>query len=432
MAQAANGGKKASSARETALRALKTARDGGDYRAVIAEMTDSRERAFARTLTEGAIRNLRYLDYVISLSAKGGLSPLVADILRLGVFQLQHMDSVPDYAAINESVSFAAKKAPRAKGLVNAVLRKASQDKFPEITAKTEAERLAVKYSHPDFLVEAWIKYFGLEQTETILAAGNAEPEISCYVNTVRFGYDEALAAVTADCESGGEVAQYPDEGRFTLSGVGALPKMQSFARGMFYVQDKSAHEAAIAGIERLSAKEKPKILDLCASPGGKSFAIAAALGGKAEIRAFDLPGKVVRLQEGIDRLGLTCITAAENDARVYREEFVGQFDLVVADVPCSGFGVIRKKPDIRFKTREELAGLPALQLEILNNAGKYVKPGGTVIYSTCTLVREENEDVAAEFSAQNSAFRLIQEKTVPTGAEQDGFYYANFLREEA
>ncbi|MDR1822001.1 MAG: 16S rRNA (cytosine(967)-C(5))-methyltransferase RsmB [Oscillospiraceae bacterium] len=432
MAQALTGGKKESSAREAALRALKTVRGGGDYRAVFAEVPDARERAFARTLAEGVIRNMRYIDYVISLSARGGRSPLVADILRIGVFQLQAMDSVPDYAAINESVAFAAKKAPMAKGLVNAVLRKVSQDKFPAVAAENETARLAIQYSHPDYLVRQWIQYFGTEQTERILAADNREAELSCYVNTVRYGFDETLRQVKTDCAAGGEVREYPDEGRFTLSGVGALEKLESFRQGMFYVQDKSAHEAALAGAARLSGKEAPKILDLCASPGGKSFAAAAALGGNAEITAFDLPGKVARLREGISRLGLSCVTAGENDARVYREELAGQFDLVIADVPCSGFGVIRKKPDIRFKTAEELSGLPELQRAILSNAGKYARAGGAVVYSTCTLWREENEDIAAAFLAENPAFRMIQEKTVPTGADRDGFYYAHFLREEA
>ena len=394
-------------ARETALRALMACRQGGAWANVVLkdyckrDALDSRDAALAARLTYGVLQNRARLDFYLNqlLTGKGKLHPVIRDILHLGLYQIYETDKIPVSAAVNESVALAKKygKNPRAAALVNAVLRKAAATRG----TLREPTSYEDRYSHPAELVSLLKANLPKGKLEGVLIADNTAPQTVIQTNSLRLETAKLVEILGAEGVSTRPHPWMPD--CLILSGGGDLEKMAAFRDGDFYVQDPASKLAVLC-------TELPgtgaRVLDCCAAPGGKSFAAAIAMGGRGEILSCDIhPHKTALMENGAARLGLDGITVRQQDAAVFVPEWREAFDCVLADVPCSGLGIIRKKPDIRYKDLGQTQALPELQLAILKNQAAYVKPGGTLVYSTCTLLKRENEQVVEAFLAENPEF---------------------------
>lgn len=394
-------------ARDAALEALMRCRRDEAWSAAAIDNVinkyglDRRDAALAARLSLGVMQNTALCDFYIDFYAKGKLEPKLRDILRMGVYQILFMDRIPARAAVNEAVALCKRQGlSKASGLANAVLRKFAdnKDSLPEIPGSGTAGHLSVKYSHPLWLSQYIVDMKGYDFAEAFLAANNAEPGLDIQVNRLKTSVEEYAALMT---ERGMDYSAVEPEGCILLKG-GSATELPGFAEGLFYVQDRAARLAAEIG----GAKPGMRVLDCCSSPGGKSFASAILMGNRGSILSCDIHEKKLRLvRDGAERLGIEIIVTEAMDARNFRPELEAAFDLVIADVPCSGLGVIAKKPEIRNKSREALAGLPEIQRDILNNVSRYVAPGGTLLYSTCTVLPEENEHVVKSFLADNSDF---------------------------
>jgi len=365
---------------------------------------DRRDAALASRLCLGVLQNISlccfYIDSYSSVKCKK-LEPKVLDILLLGAYQLLFMN-IPARAAVNESVALCKSSAhERASGLVNAVLRRIAENvnNLPDIPGCGTGEHLSIKYSHSQWLVERLIAENGYEHTEAFLAGNNSAPPLTLQVNSLKISpeeYEKLLIESGVDYR----VHQYLP-GCFVLSGgnVSALP---GFDEGFFYVQDSAAR----AAVEIAPVKSGMRVLDACSAPGGKSFACAIKMENNGSIISCDLHEKKLRLVKGgAERLGIDIINTLPFDARKNKEDFNSAFDLVIADVPCSGIGVIGKKPEIRWKKEEDIAGLPGIQLEILNNLSSYVRRDGYLIYSTCTVLKAENQELVRAFLEKHDDF---------------------------
>ncbi len=358
------------------------------------EKMPARETALASRIVGGVLENEAFLDYYIELYSdrkKSYFDRETLDILRMSAYQLWFLDRVPAHAAVSDAVDLAPK---RSKAVVNAILRKlpTEAEKLPEIKADSEEERLSVKYSHPLWLVQRLADEYGAD-CEKILKADNEPAKVSLILNTLR-----AEKLEEAGIEPSGLL-----ENAYVLSGKG-VEELEAFRRGEVYVQDISAHLAALAADPRPG----DTVLDTCAAPGGKSFAAAIKMGNKGRIISRDIHEKKLRLIEtGAERLGIDIIETGTADARQAGTELSKKCDVVMTDVPCSGIGVIRKKPEIRYKKPEEISRLPEIQLSILKSSAKNVKKGGVLLYSTCTILKEENENVVSAFLNENSEFEL-------------------------
>ena len=393
-------------ARETALNALIACRKEGAWsngvlkEYILRDRLDRRDAALATRLCYGVLQNRSKLDWYLKQLLTGKLKdlhPVVHDILHLGLYQIYEMDKIPESAAVNESVDLAkkyCKKQRYAPGLVNGVLRKAVQTKG----MLKEPKSLEDRYSHPWELIRLLRDYVGKDRIEAMLRANNATPQTVVQVNTLKISTDELRKQLEGEQVSVETHSWMPD--CLVLANTGDLEKMPAFRDGMFYVQDAAAKLSVMCA---QLPREDIQVLDCCAAPGGKSFAAAIAMGGKGSILSCDIhPHKTGLIQNGATRLGFEniqsrCQNAAENVA-----EWNERFDAVICDVPCSGYGIIRKKPDIRYKDPEDMAELPELQLQILKNQSRYVRPGGVLVYSTCTLLWKENEGVVEAFLKDN------------------------------
>ena len=395
-------------ARETALNALIACRKEGAWsngilkNYVNRDRLDRREAALASRLCYGVLQNRLKLDFYLKQLLTGklnGLHPVVRDILHLGLYQLFETDKIPDSAAVNEAVGLAKRYCPKvgsAPGLVNGVLRNAirSRDKLKE------PESLSDRYSHPENLVQLLRAYVGEDRLEPMLQANNGTPSTFAQVNTLRITAEELLDRLEQEGVGAEHHPWLPD--CLILSDTGNLEKLPSFQQGLFYIQDPAAKLSVLCA--RLP-QAPIRILDCCAAPGGKTFAAAISTGGQAQITSCDIYAHKAKLIEtGAQRLGLS-ITAIQQDGAERNQDWIDRFDAVIADVPCSGYGIIRKKPDIRYKDPDAMKELPQLQLAILRNQAQYVKPGGILMYSTCTLVRRENEGVVEKFLKENPEF---------------------------
>ena len=394
--------------RETALNVLIACRkeDGwsnGVLKSYIRrDRLDRREAALASHLCYGVIQNRILLDHYLKQLLTGklsGLHPVVRDILHLGLYQLKKMDKIPDSAAVNESVTLAKKYCPKqrnAPGLINGVLRNALR------TELAEPKGWAELYSHPQSLIDLLKPYVGSQRMEKMLQTNNSVAPTVIQVNTLKTTAQQLQQQLSAE-----GVQAVPHswlEDCLVLSATGALEELESFKSGLFYVQDAAAKLSVLcAGLEG-----NMQVLDACAAPGGKSFAACIAMGGKGHITSCDVhPHKLELIEKSALRLGFDQITTCLQDGSCLNEQWIGQMDGVIADVPCSGYGIIRKKPDIRYKDPETMKELPRLQLAILENQARYVKPGGVLLYSTCTLVQAENEGVVEQFLKRNPHYQL-------------------------
>lgn len=410
-------------AREAAVFALERTRRDGAWSSALSDAMktkydlDSRSLSLAVSISLGVLQSTALLDYYIDLNSKSAskIEPKVRDIMRSGAYQLIFMDKIPASAAVNESVALCKKLGySRASGFCNAVLRKIAScsDKLPEPPGKGTAQYLSVKYSHPRQLAQYIIDRRGYDAAEAFLAADNTIPDTCLQVNTLKITPDELMARLLAESIPCSMHPWLPN----CIVTAGSVSSMPGFDEGLFYVQDPAAKCAVLAA----ALEPGMYVLDSCAAPGGKSFAAAIAMRNEGSIDSCDLHDKKIRLiSEGAQRLGLSCINAFPHDARA---AFDRQYDAIIADVPCSGYGVIRKKPEIRYKPLEDSASMPAIQAAILENLSQYVKPGGVIVYSTCTVLERENEDVVKAFLSAHAEFSA-EGFTLPNGeTAADGY----------
>ena len=431
--------------RETALSILLEVLEKGSYLNSVLSMSlekyqylDKQDRAFLTRLCEGVVERRITLDYIINQYSKvktEKMKPVIRTILRMGVYQLKYMNQVPDSAACNESVKLAVKKGfGNLRGFVNGVLRAIAR------AEEIELPNLSVKYSVPEWLVEKWKKAYGVEKTEAMLSAfQNAQKtHIRCCE-----GEEEKLAeelrAEGIEVEKGAYLPY-----ALTISGYNYLRQLKSFQEGRFQVQDESSMLIGeCAGIEAGNM-----IADVCGAPGGKATHAAEKLKGTGLVSVRDLTErKTMLIRENVERLGMKNVEVKEWDALTFDEEWKEKADVILADLPCSGLGVIGKKPDIRYHASQEgIEELRDLQRQILSVVWQYVKPGGTLMYSTCTVTPEENEENARWFK-ENFDFELVSlAESVPEalkgdvteegflqlypGIHQcDGFFLAKFKR---
>lgn len=415
--------------REAALKAVAAWRKSGAWadnflnNLISKEGLDKREAALASRIAFGVLQNLFFCDYVIgrfSTVSINKIEPMVMDILRISVYQIAFLDKIPDHAVINESVELTKKYSnKRAAGFVNAVLRGILRNKESlfEISEKDDIKRLSIRYSHPEWMVKYFAEKHGLSGCEELLKAHNTPVPTQIQTNTLKTTAEKLENSLN---DVGISFSRHPYlEGCFEITSTGSLENLDIFKDGCFYVQDAAAFMAVMAA----EAKPGMNVIDGCSAPGGKTFTASMFMKNEGSILSCDFHGKKLNLiEKGADRLGMNIISTKEADGRVFIPELESSADLVIADVPCSGIGVIRKKPEIRFKKDEELKGLPEIQYGIISNLSRYVKPGGTLLYSTCTVLERENEGVTDRFLKEHPEFHYEDfSLPCPEGKSENG-----------
>ncbi len=408
------------------------------------QYTEKYERAFLTRLVEGTIQHMIEIDYVIDQFSKvkvKKMKPVIRNILRMGVYQIQYMDSVPDSAACNEAVKLARKSGfSTLSGFVNGVLRNIARNRdsicYPD-EEKEPVSALSVRYSMPEWIVQEWIMAYGKEQTKAILDAFSKEAPLTIRTNVTKITPE----ALKEQLEAEGVMVQtleelgydgLPDKDvyhyAFAISGFDHLMALPSFRDGLFYVQDISSMMVAEAAAPGKGAH----VIDVCAAPGGKSIHLAEKLAGTGSVEARDLTEyKTGLIEENISRYRIKNMTTKVWDATIPDESAKGAADVLIADLPCSGLGVLRKKTDIRYKmSRDQQKELEELQRRILDTVWCYVRKGGVMVYSTCTINPGENQENVAWFLETHPDFELLgMEQIYPGTQVGDGFFYAKLRR---
>ena len=394
---------------------------------------EKQERAFLTRLAEGTIEHMLEMDFIINSFSKvkvKKMKPLIRNLLRMSVYQLKYMDSIPDAAVCNEAVKLARKRGfGQLRGFVNGVLRNIARElehlQFPD--EKLEPVRfLEVTYSVPAWMVEQWIADYGYEQTKVICESFLQERPITIRTNLTKTTPEELKKQLEEE-----NVIVKPVEKlayAFEISGYDYLNALSSFQDGLFYVQDISSMMVA----EIADPAKDSYIIDVCAAPGGKSSHVAEKMEGTGMVEARDLTEyKVSLIEENIERHGLKNMNAVQMDATVYDEASKEKADVLICDLPCSGLGVMGKKTDIRYKmTADKQKDLVALQRQILDTVYTYVQKGGTLVYSTCTIHKGENEGNVEWFTKKYPEFEVLSsEQMFPGGAYHDGFFIAKLRR---
>lgn len=387
------------------------------------------DRGLCQELVFGVVRWQAALDWLIARKTQGRTQkPALQDLLRLGLYQIFWLDRIPDHAAVHETVEMAKHGGfgPQA-GFINAILRSYLREAEETRTALADLKRTqpALGWSHPEWLVKRWQERFGDENTQRLLEWNNTPPKTFARVNTLK-------------TDPGKLVEQWRDENVdydfvtrewigenlvFELKSHPPLTMLESFRRGWFYIQDPST----LLAVRELDPQPGEDILDLCAAPGGKTTYVAQLMNNQGRIVAHDIaPDRLKLIEENRTRLGLTCVaTASTLDPRP------SAFDRVLVDAPCSNTGVLRRRVDLRWRIQPaEIARLRATQLALLRQAAKQLKPGGRLIYSTCSLELEENSEVVKQFLAAEAGFRLESERELTPGKDAvDGAFIARLVR---
>lgn len=385
---------------------------------------NNQERGFATELVYGVVENKYYLDYIIDKLSKiktQKLSICVKILLRMGIYQLTFLDSISEYAAVNETVNLVKKYDKRSSGFVNAILRNVIRNKEEVLKLDIDSKimYLSTKYSYSQWMIKSWIKSFGEEFTKDLLEANNEKPNLYIRANTLKITRDELINKLN---EMGVKSYKVPmiDEA-IRVENLKNIENNDLFKQGLFTIQDISSMMVG----KVVNPKENSLVLDICSAPGGKTTHIATLMNNTGKVIARDVfDHKLKLIQNTVDRLGLTNVEVEKFDALKLDENSIDKFDYVLTDVPCSGLGIIRRKPEIKYKAKTELKELPLIQRQILDNASKYVKLNGTLLYSTCTIQDNENIDIINEFLKDNDNFKLvpINEVNVDLDHEDKGY----------
>ncbi|MBQ8151419.1 MAG: 16S rRNA (cytosine(967)-C(5))-methyltransferase RsmB [Firmicutes bacterium] len=381
--------------------------------------------AFVRELVYGVLESKMTLDYYIDALVRDGADSLKAQeltVLRMGLYQLGHMNSVPEYAAVNESVVLAKKYCRSKAGLINGVLReylnKKMQIRLPE-RDEDEVRYLSVKYSYEPWIIELWLETYTPEEVEALLAAGNETPPMTIRLNWLRVMKQDLVRNLE---ERGFQV----EDGQIAQNALhvkgSRLLESEMYKLGMFTPQD----EGSILVAQKLNPKHGDLVMDVCAAPGGKTTAIAERMNNTGRIIASDVYlRKLDLIEKETKRLGITNVETRSWDAARIDSTMAKAADAVLVDAPCSGLGVVRRKPEIKYrKLTSEIQTLPIKQEAILSASSTYVKTGGTLLYSTCTINHSENEDVVDAFLRKNGDFKKVEQiQLLPSKEGTDGFF---------
>ncbi|UWG99277.1 16S rRNA (cytosine(967)-C(5))-methyltransferase RsmB [Dehalobacter sp. DCM] len=407
--------RKVNDARLLAVRILTRVEKEGAYanlllRSQLPVLSQPRDRNLATALVNGVLKNKLLLDYALRRHLAKPMSALPHEIranLRVGIFQILFMDKIPVSAAINESVEIV-----RIVGkeslvpLVNSVLRKAADMawnfQWPD-PMKDTVRYLSVRYSHPEWMVKRWLSRMGREETEALLMANNEPSPTTIRINTLKTTRDTLIRDLKEKGIMVGQESIVPE--CLVIEDHGSLEQLDEFRNGLFTVQDQSSQIVA----HILGVRENERVLDVCSAPGGKTTHMAQLMANKGTIIAVDQYAQKLNLVDELaERLGITMITTLEGDARELPNS-LAQFDRVLVDAPCSGLGVIRRRADLRWqKSEEEIKKLPELQLAILLKAAEHVRPGGVLVYSTCTIEPEENFEIVKAFRQLRPEFSSV------------------------
>lgn len=385
--------------------------------------------AFVRELVYGVLRYRLQLDYVIGQLAdrKGRLKRSDRILLRMGLYQLMYMDSVPEYAAVNETVALARVFCRGRERFINGMLRGYGREKdellWPD--RKTHlVESLSVQYSCEPWIIRLWLSQYGAERTEEMLRAANVTPQLGIRTNLLKTTAEELQKRLEEEGFSLTPMAEVPEG--FFVRGSGLLAT-EAYKEGWFSVQD----ESSMAAVAALNPQPGDTVIDVCAAPGGKTMFAAERMKNMGKILAGDLyPKRLALLESQQQRLGVSIVECRSWDASQVREELLDTADRVLVDAPCSGLGVLRRKPEIKYRDEASAQGLPQLQSAILQASSGYVKEGGVLVYSTCTVNEEENSRVTRKFLLENPGFTKIEERQMYLGCQEgDGFYICKMKR---
>lgn len=367
---------------------------------------EERDKALATEIVYGTIKYKYTIDKILDSFLKSGTNKLdkqILNILRIGVYQIKYLDRIPDFAAVNECVELAKKKSIKFSKLVNGVLRNFIRNKDLKIEFKNDIKRLSFEYSFPEWMVELFVKQYDKEIAERILMGLNSVPPNTVRVNNLKTNYDEAWENLERN-EYNIQEGKVCPEAIQIIKGR-SIEKNPFFREGYITVQDESAMLVAPS----MELKDNMVVLDLCSAPGGKTTHIAEIMNNTGTIHAFDIhTNKLTLIKQNVERLGITNIKLDTMDASILNKDLLNKADRVLIDVPCSGLGIIRKKPEIKWnKTYKDLRSLVPIQKNIMKNAAQYVKPGGVILYSTCTLNKEENEKNIKWFLENFKEFKI-------------------------
>jgi 16S rRNA (cytosine967-C5)-methyltransferase len=421
-------------ARRIALEALMKVEQGGAYSNLLLNQLfrqhptlDPRDRNLITEIVYGTIQHQRLIDFYLQPFIKKSLDQLeqwVKQLLRLSMYQLLFLDRVPERAVVHEAVEISKILGHRGiTGMVNGVLRnflRSPKASFEQI--KDPLERLAVRTSHPTWLVQRWEKQFGLETATNICEENNRSPQITIRVNRLKGSREQVKGLLTQEGFEVEETSQAQD-GLRILSG-GNVAQTHLFQEGFFTIQDESS--MLIAPL--LDPQPGMKVLDACAAPGGKTTHLAEYMKNEGKLVAVDLhPHKEKLVQANVKRLGTSIVETLVSDARKLDDQFKPEFDRILLDAPCSGFGVIRRKPDVKWKKEEkDIAQIAEVQVGLLSKVSTLLKENGQLVYSTCTLDREENQGVVDRFLSEHPHFSVVEGSTqqiLPQHFGSDGFY---------
>ncbi|TJX16169.1 16S rRNA (cytosine(967)-C(5))-methyltransferase RsmB [Tissierella creatinini] len=414
----------------------------------INEKISQQDENLIREIVYGILENQLYIDYIISKSSKikvNKIHPAILEIIRIGIYQIAFMDRIPNSAAVNESVNLAKKYGHKGTvGFVNGILRSISRDQgILTIDVKDEIKYFSIKYSHSEDLVKRFIKDFGSKFTEELLKANNSKPLLNIRVNTLKIDKD----ALKRKLEEKGFIisfGQFANDALIVHNPV-RITNLDEFKNGEFTIQDESS---MLVG-QLLEPKEGALVLDLCSAPGGKSTHIGQYMKNKGLIISRDIfAHKIKLIESNAKRLGINIIKTEVFDALDLDKDLLEKVDYLLVDAPCSGLGLIRRKPEIKWnRTSDDIDDLARLQENILEVAKHYVKKGGVLIYSTCTILDQENKALVEKFLANNRNFKPVvlddpnlnnKFETLNEGYIQlypnkhntDGFFIAKMIKE--
>lgn len=405
---------------------------------------DKKDDSFIRELVYGVIENKIYLDYIISKFSKIKLkkiSPVIKEILRLGIYQIIFLDKVPDSAACNESVKLTKKYSHKGTyGFVNGTLRNIARNKnkieLPD-NEKNPVEYLSIKFSHPEWLVKRWLKNYGYNFTKELCQCNNSKPDFIIRTNTLKISREDLIKKLEIKDFVVSKTI-YANDG-ILIKNPSKITDIEEYKKGLFTIQDESSMLVA----QIMDPKEGSFIVDLCSAPGGKATHIAQIMNNNGKVISRDIhKHKLKLIIDNTKRLGINIIDTEHSDALKLDNALVDKVDYCLVDAPCSGFGIIRRKPEIKYnKTEDDITEINKIQYSILENASKYVKKGGVIIYSTCTIEKEENRNLIEKFLKNNTLFTLEKTGSIlekdkegiielyPNIHGTDGFFIAKLKR---